>query len=74
MKFLRSKPKPPPPQVVEALHAREEAARQLETASAVQESANAAHADALSLTEKLRQIRQRNHFGQSLENLNWSKQ
>jgi hypothetical protein len=52
---------------VEALHAREQAERQLE-------SANERHAEALSLAETLQQIRQRNHFGQSLENLNWSKQ
>jgi len=52
---------------VEALQAREDADRQLE-------SANDKHAEALSLAETLRQIRQRNHFGQSLENLNWSKQ
>ncbi|UVK58417.1 hypothetical protein SEA_GLOBIWARMING_24 [Arthrobacter phage GlobiWarming] len=61
------KSKPPPPAQVEALHAREQAARQLE-------SANERHAEALGLAETLRQIRQRNHFGQSLENLNWSKQ
>lgn len=52
--------------MVEALQAREQADRQLE-------SANSMHAEALSLAETLRQIRQRNHFGQSLENLNWSK-
>ena len=51
---------------MEALQAREQADRQLE-------AAHDAHAEALSLTETLRQIRQRNHFGQSLENLNWSK-
>ncbi|QFG09566.1 hypothetical protein HYQ00_gp22 [Arthrobacter phage TripleJ] len=61
------KPKPPPPSQVEALHARELATRQLE-------SANERHAEAITLAETLRQIRQRNHFGQSLENLNWSKQ
>lgn len=57
----------PTPGQVEALQAREHADRQLE-------SANDMHEEALSLTEKLHQIRQRNHFGQSLENLNWSKQ
>ena len=67
MKLPRWRRKPPPPAHVEAMHAREHAARQLE-------SANEALADALSLAEALRQIRQRNHFGQSLENLNWSKQ
>lgn len=67
MRLLRWNRKPPPPAQVEALHAREGAARQLE-------SANAAHEEALTLAETLRQIRQRNHFGQSLENLNWSKQ
>jgi hypothetical protein len=49
------------------LQAREHADRQLE-------NANDLHAEALSLAETLKQIRQRNHFGQSLENLNWSKQ
>jgi len=67
MKLPRWKRKPPPPAQVEALHAREHAARQLESAAA-------AHDEAVSLVEKLREIRQRNHFGQSLENLNWSKQ
>ena len=73
MKFLRRKHKLPPADLVEALHAREHAARQLEDANAVQASADAVHDEALSWTETLRQIRQRNHFGQSLENLNWSK-
>jgi len=50
-----------------ALQAREHADRQLETANDV-------HEEALTLAETLRRIRQRNHFGQSLENLNWSKQ
>jgi len=49
------------------LQAREQADRQLETANDV-------HEEALTLAEKLTQIRARNHFGQSLENLNWSKQ
>jgi hypothetical protein len=57
----------PTPEMVEALQASEYADRQLE-------SANNVHAEAVSLAETLRQIRQRNHFGQSLENLNWSKQ
>ena len=57
----------PTPEQIEALQAREYADRQLETA-------NDMHAEALSLAETLKQIRQRNHFGQSLENLNWSKQ
>ena len=57
----------PSPSQVEALQAREQADRQLE-------AANDMHAEALSLAEALRQIRARNHFGQSLENLNWSKQ
>jgi hypothetical protein len=57
----------PTPELVEALQASEYADRQLE-------SANNVHAEAVSLAETLRQIRQRNHFGQSLENLNWSKQ
>ena len=63
----KRKRKHPSPGQVEALQAREQADRQLETA-------NDMHAEALSLAETLRQIRQRNHFGQSLENLNWSKQ
>ena len=57
----------PSPDQVEALQAREHADRQLDTA-------NDMHDEALSLVETLRQIRARNHFGQSLENLNWSKQ
>lgn len=57
----------PSPEAIEALQAREHAARQLESAENM-------HAEALTLAETLRQIRQRNHFGQSLENLNWSKQ
>jgi hypothetical protein len=67
MRFPRWKRTPPPPPQLEALHAREQANRQLE-------NANQQHADALTFAETLRQIRQRNHFGQSLENLNWSKQ
>lgn len=74
MKFLRRKHKLPPADLVEALHAREHAVRQLADANAAQESVDAVHAEALTLAETLRQIRQRNHFGQSLENLNWSKQ
>jgi hypothetical protein len=62
----RWKRRHPTPEQVEALQAREHADRQLE-------SANDTHAEALTLAETLRQIRQRNHFGQSLENLNWSK-
>lgn len=57
----------PTPGQIEALQAREHADRQLQQATTT-------HAEALALAEKLRQIRQRNHFGQSLENLNWSKQ
>ena len=57
----------PTPDQLEALQAREHADRQLETA-------NDMHAEALSLAEALKQIRQRNHFGKPLENLNWSKQ
>ena len=63
----RRKRRHPSPDQVEALQAREQADRQLA-------DANATHAEAVSLAEALRQIRQRNHFGQSLENLNWSKQ
>jgi len=63
----RKRRRHPAPGMVEALHAREDADRQLE-------SANDMHAEAMSLVEALREIRQRNHFGQSLENLNWSKQ
>ena len=62
----RGKRRHPTPDQVEALQAREHADRQLE-------SANEMHAEALSLAETLKQIRQRNHFGQSLENLNWSQ-
>ena len=65
--WRRLKHKHPTPGQIEALQAREQAGRQLERATHV-------HAEALELAEKLRQIRQRNHFGQSLENLNWSKQ
>lgn len=67
MMWGRRKRKHPSASQVEALQAREHADRQLE-------DANEMHAEALSLAETLRQIRQRNHFGQSLENLNWSKQ
>jgi hypothetical protein len=63
----RWKKRQPTPELVEALQASEYADRQLE-------SANNVHAEAVTLAETLRQIRQRNHFGQSLENLNWSKQ
>jgi len=62
----RWKRRHPSPDQLVALQAREQADRQLEVA-------NDAHANALSFAEKLTQIRQRNHFGQSLENLNWSK-
>jgi len=51
---------------VEAIEAQEQAQQQLEDAHDM-------HAEALTLVETLRQIRQRNHFGQSLENINWSK-
>ena len=61
----RWKRRHPTPALLEALQARESADRQLETANDV-------HAEAVSLAETLKQIRQRNHFGQSLENLNWS--
>jgi len=57
----------PTPGQLEALQAREHAGRQLEDAERL-------HAQAVSIAESLKQIRQRNHFGQSLENLNWSKQ
>ena len=63
----RWKRRHPTPEQVAALQAREQADRQLETA-------HEAHVEALSFAETLRQIRQRNHFGQSLENINWSKQ
>lgn len=63
----RWKRRHPTPEQLEALQAREQSDRQLE-------AANEMHDEALSLAETLRQIRQRNHFGQSLENLNWSKQ
>lgn len=63
----RWKRRHPTPDQLAALQAREHADRQLETANDV-------HEEALTLAETLRQIRQRNHFGQSLENLNWSKQ
>lgn len=62
----RWKRKHPSNEQVAGLQAREHADRQLE-------SANDMHEEALTLAETLRQIRQRNHFGQSLENLNWSK-
>jgi hypothetical protein len=65
--WRRLKHQHPTPEQIEALQAREHADRQLA-------HANDVHAEALALAEKLRQIRQRNHFGQSLENLNWSKQ
>ena len=65
--WKRRKRRHPTPGQLEALQAREQAGRQLE-------SAHGKHEEALSITESLRQIRQRNHFGQSLENLNWSKQ
>jgi hypothetical protein len=45
---------------VEALKAKEQAERQLE-------QAHAQHEEALSLAEKVRQIRKTNHFGPSLE-------
>ena len=63
----RWKRRHPTPDQLAALQAREQADRQLETANDV-------HEEALTLAEKLTQIRARNHFGQSLENLNWSKQ
>lgn len=66
MKWKLLPRKRPTPAQIEALQAREFAGRQLE-------NANDVHNDALSLAETLRQIRQRNHFGQSLENLNWSQ-
>ena len=65
--WKRPRRRHPSPDQVEALQAREHADRQLDTA-------NDMHDEALSLVETLRQIRARNHFGQSLENLNWSKQ
>lgn len=67
MMWDRWKRRHPSVDQVAALQAREQADRQLEYA-------NDKHAEALTLAETLKQIRQRNHFGQSLENLNWSKQ
>ena len=66
MIWERWKRRHPTPALIEALQASEDADRQLKVASDV-------HAEAVSLAETLKQIRQRNHFGQSLENLNWSK-
>ena len=67
MWLRRRKHDPPPPTQVEAIEAVAAAQRELDDAHRMHEAA-------LTLTDKLAQIRQRNHFGQSLENLNWSKQ
>lgn len=66
MRWVRLKRKVAPASQVEAMEAQEQAQQQLEDAHDM-------HAEALTLVETLRQIRQRNHFGQSLENINWSK-
>lgn len=66
MIWKRRKPKPPTAGQLEAIEAREHADRQLANAQDM-------HAEALSIAQTLRDIRKRNHFGQSLENLNWSK-
>lgn len=66
MRWIGRKRKVAQASQVEAIEAQEHAQQQLEDAHDM-------HAEALTLVETLRQIRQRNHFGQSLENINWSK-
>ena len=66
MRWVWRKRKVAPASQVEAIEADQQAQQQLEDAHDM-------HDEALTLVETLRQIRQRNHFGQSLENINWSK-
>jgi hypothetical protein len=60
MIWKRRKRKNPSPDQLEALRAKVHAELQLK-------QAEAQHADALSLADKLRQVREKNHFGPSLE-------
>ena len=67
MIWPRRKRKKPTPEQVDALRARVHAELQ-------QRNANRQHIDAQSLVDRLREIREENHFGQTLESLNWGKQ
>lgn len=60
------KRKKPTPDQLEALAAKEHAEAQLE-------HAERQHAAAISLVVSLREIRRRNHFGETLQNLNWGR-
>jgi len=59
MKWLQRKPNAPSPEVLAAKI----------QADIVHKAAQEGHQEALSLTQKLHQIRERNHFGESLEGL-----
>lgn len=59
MKWMRRKPLPPSPEVLAAKI----------QADLDHKQAEAQHQEALTLTQKLHQIRERNHFGESLEGL-----
>ena len=67
MMWPRRKRKKPTPEQVDALQAKVYADLQLK-------NVKRKHADALDLVERLREIRERNHFGETLERLNWGKQ
>ena len=61
----RKRRKPTPDQV-EALRAKVQADLQLK-------NAQRSHTNALNLVDSLREIRSKNHFGETLENLNWGR-
>ena len=67
MMWPRRKRRKPTPEQVDALRARIHAELQMRNAQRQQ-------AHAASLVERLREIREENHFGQTLESLNWGKQ
>ena len=63
----RRKRRRPTPDQIDALRAKVHADLQLK-------NAERRHVDAMTLVDRLREIREENHFGQTLESLNWGKQ
>ena len=66
MMWPQRKRKKPTPDQVEALRAKVQADLQLK-------HAERQHSAALNLVDSLREIRSKNHFGETLENLNWGR-
>jgi hypothetical protein len=67
MIWPRRKRKKPTPEQVSALRAKVHADLQLK-------NVERRHTEAVTLVERLREIREENHFGQALESVNWGKQ